>query len=228
MRSPYLGRADLAVSEETVERRRRRAALGWLSTGVSPPLSHRVARRLLEDGRGDFALSRTLVNWRRLTNAIGSVQPLVRWWKGVQSWQRPWHSARVAVVIVLAANWPSRALALGCLALVTWMVRRKVRGAGRGWGGDLASIQPRHHHQSRALHRLHVRPGEAGRPVWRAPAHAGGLGAGERGDGPHGGGGCRGGGGKRGAGGGRRALPGRAGGGPAGALYAAAGQLHLL
>lgn len=51
MQSPFLGDAALAVSTETLSRRAVRSVLAWLEEDVEPGVPHRVAFKLLDDGR---------------------------------------------------------------------------------------------------------------------------------------------------------------------------------
>ncbi len=52
IQSPFLG-ADgtLSITEDELARRARRSVLNWLALECSPGVSHRVAKRLLDDGR---------------------------------------------------------------------------------------------------------------------------------------------------------------------------------
>ncbi|KAL6760167.1 plant phosphoribosyltransferase C-terminal-domain-containing protein [Haematococcus lacustris] len=135
LQDPCLGNPGLAAPEEEQVRRLKRVALSWLNAGGPPPgIPYRAARRLLDDGRQDFSLSRTQQNWRRLTAVLGSAGPALQWWKEVQSWRNPLLSAAVAAGIVAAAAYPSRALALALLALALrlWYWKEMVLGEGCG------------------------------------------------------------------------------------------------
>ena len=51
LQSPFLGNAALEIDEEVLERRSTQAVLSWLEEDCSPGVPHRVARKLLDDGR---------------------------------------------------------------------------------------------------------------------------------------------------------------------------------
>jgi len=51
MQSPFLGDAALAVDHEVLSRRAVRSVLAWMDEAAAPGVPHRVALKLLDDGR---------------------------------------------------------------------------------------------------------------------------------------------------------------------------------
>jgi len=51
MQSPFLGDAALAVDHEALSRRAVRSVLAWMDEAAAPGVPHRVALKLLDDGR---------------------------------------------------------------------------------------------------------------------------------------------------------------------------------
>ena len=60
MQSPFLGNEALEVDDDDLERSARRVVLAWLDEDCAPGVPHRVARKLLDDGRQVRGSCRTM------------------------------------------------------------------------------------------------------------------------------------------------------------------------
>eukprot|EP00195_Chlamydomonas_chlamydogama_P002415 CAMPEP_0202923282 /NCGR_PEP_ID=MMETSP1392-20130828/78368_1 /ASSEMBLY_ACC=CAM_ASM_000868 /TAXON_ID=225041 /ORGANISM="Chlamydomonas chlamydogama, Strain SAG 11-48b" /LENGTH=438 /DNA_ID=CAMNT_0049616959 /DNA_START=27 /DNA_END=1343 /DNA_ORIENTATION=- len=132
--SPFAGNPALAVPEEVLARRARKVVLGWLDSGCAPGIPLRTARRLLDDGRQEFTLSRTQQNWRRVMAVIAAVRPLQEWWRQVQSWRNPVLSTAVACGTMFWAVHPAQMSALLLLAFAAYLYYLKSNVLGEAVG----------------------------------------------------------------------------------------------
>lgn len=73
-----------------------------------PMLPAKVFRKVQDDGRADFTLSRTRANWRRLTLLRDATAPARQLFSHLCSWGNPWHSGGWYGVILLFGVYPSR------------------------------------------------------------------------------------------------------------------------
>jgi hypothetical protein len=71
-------------------------------------LPAKVFRKVQDDGRSEFTLSRTRANWRRLTLLRDATAPARRLFDHLCSWSNPWHSGGWYCVILLFGVFPSR------------------------------------------------------------------------------------------------------------------------
>jgi len=118
----------------------RRAAVRWLLERLPPgqQLPARALARVPDDGRGEFTLSRTRHNWRRLMAARAwAAGTLGAAFVHVCEWNSVWHSGGVAATVVLLGVYPSQTLALllVVLAALLWRRRGGVSGGSSSGGG---------------------------------------------------------------------------------------------
>jgi hypothetical protein len=71
-------------------------------------LPGRVYRKVIDDGRSEFTLSRTRANWRRLTLLRDATAPARQLFSHLCSWSNPWHSGGWYCIILLFGLYPSR------------------------------------------------------------------------------------------------------------------------
>ena len=111
----------------------RRATARWLLERLPPAqqLPARVLLRALDDGRGEFTLSRARHNWRRLGAArawlAGSVGAA---FARVCAWDNAWLSGGAAAAVVALGVWPSQVLAALLVALAALLWRNAGAAAG--------------------------------------------------------------------------------------------------
>jgi hypothetical protein len=91
-----------------------------------------TARRMADDGRQEFSLSRTKQNLLRIAAAADLVQPLGEWFDNVRSWSNPLLSGSVTLGLVLLTVYPSRVMAVGMAALVLHLCTTAYREWARG------------------------------------------------------------------------------------------------
>ncbi|KAI8463209.1 MAG: hypothetical protein J3K34DRAFT_527166 [Monoraphidium minutum] len=115
----------------------RRAAARWLLDRVphaqQAQLHARALARVMDDGRGEFTLSRARHNWRRLIAARAwAAGTLGAGFAHVCAWENVVHSGGVSVTVVLLGMYPSQVLALLLLTLAALLWRSPGRaGAPR-------------------------------------------------------------------------------------------------
>ena len=86
----------------------------WLEAAY-PAVPTKVSRKVLDDGRNDFTLSRTRHNWRRLLALKEGWAPVAAVMGHLCRWENIWHSLGVYAVILLLGVFPSQVGALaGC------------------------------------------------------------------------------------------------------------------
>lgn len=73
-----------------------------------PWLPAKVFRKVQDDGRTEFSLSRTRANWRRLTLLRDATAPARQVFAHLCSWSNPLHSGGWYCVILLFGVFPSR------------------------------------------------------------------------------------------------------------------------
>lgn len=73
-----------------------------------PWLPAKVFRKVQDDGRSEFTLSRTRANWRRLTLLRDATAPAAQLFAHLCSWSNPLHSGGWYCVILLFGLFPSR------------------------------------------------------------------------------------------------------------------------
>ena len=81
-----------------------------------PELPAKVFRKVQDDGRAEFTLSRTRANWRRLMLLRDATAPGREVFSHLCSWDNTWHSMGCYTVILLFGVFPAkvcRSLPLG-------------------------------------------------------------------------------------------------------------------
>lgn len=104
---------DPPQSADALSLAERRSAARWLLDrlpyGQQQQLHARALARVMDDGRGEFTLSRTRHNWRRLIAARTWVAGTVgAAFEHVCTWENPAHSGGVAATCVLLGVYPSQ------------------------------------------------------------------------------------------------------------------------
>jgi hypothetical protein len=84
-------------------------------------LPAKVFRKVQDDGRSEFTLSRTRANWRRLTLLRDATAPARRLFDHLCSWSNPWHSGGCYCAILLFGVFPSR-VSVQCGGTLWWLV----------------------------------------------------------------------------------------------------------
>eukprot|EP00879_Flechtneria_rotunda_P016466 GHRR01017231.1.p1 GENE.GHRR01017231.1~~GHRR01017231.1.p1 ORF type:complete len:473 (+),score=171.06 GHRR01017231.1:1679-3097(+) len=79
----------------------------WLEQ-QAPHLPCKVFRKVQDDGRFEFSLSRTRANWRRLTMLREASAPAAAAFNHLCSWENVWHSSACYCVILLFGMYPSK------------------------------------------------------------------------------------------------------------------------
>ncbi len=79
----------------------------WLEE-QSPGVPPKVGKRVVDDGRAEFTLSRTRQNWRRLIALHAALAPAAAAFAHVCSWESPLHSSAVVSAILLLGLYPSQ------------------------------------------------------------------------------------------------------------------------
>ena len=104
---------DPAQPPDALALAERRTTARWLLDrlphGQTQQLHARALARVMDDGRGEFTLSRTRHNWRRLIAARTWVAGTVgAAFEHVCKWENPAHSGGVAATVLLLGIYPSQ------------------------------------------------------------------------------------------------------------------------
>lgn len=89
----------------------------WLEQ-QQPSLPAKVFRKVQDDGRYEFTLSRTRANWRRLILLREATAPARAVFWHLCSWENTLHSGGWYCVILLLGVYPSKVLSGSCVALL--------------------------------------------------------------------------------------------------------------
>jgi hypothetical protein len=85
----------------------------WLEQ-QQPCLPAKIFRKVQDDGRAEFTLSRTRANWRRLILLREATAPAWAAFQHLCSWENTLHSVGCYCVILLLGMYPSK-VSRGCM-----------------------------------------------------------------------------------------------------------------